>query len=139
VGNHEVTHFLELILSRREIGCLLNAFVSEAVASSPIGALRAGLALWVVDAFFMRAPDNAIRKNHRAYVMLKEKVRDLLAGDGVVADVSSFRELTLEQIGPTAFIRQDGDSDLRGQIGRRSVKGDGRHWISSESSPDSLC
>jgi len=70
--------------------------------------------------------------------MLTEKVRDLLAVDGVVADVSSFREPTLEQIGLTAFIRHDGDGDLRGQIRRRSVKGDGRDWIASESAPDSL-
>ena len=116
----------------------MNAFVGEAVASSPIGALRAGLALWVIDAFFMRAPDNAVCKYDGAYVMLTEKVRDFLAGDGVTADVCSFREPTLEQIGLTAFIRHDGDNDLRGKIRPGSVKGDGRDRVASESAPGLL-
>ena len=96
VANPEVAQFLDLFPIRREIADLLNAFVSEAVASSLIGALRAGLALWVIDAFFMRAPDDAVCKYHGAYVMLTEKVRDLLTGDGVVADVRSFRKPTLK-------------------------------------------
>jgi hypothetical protein len=124
--------------SRREIAELLNAFVSEAVASGPIGALRAGLAVWVIDAFIMRAPDNAICNYHGACVMLTEKVRDPLAGECVVADVCSFREPTLDQIGLTAFIRRVGDNDLRGKIRCRSVKGDGRDWIPSESAPGFL-
>ncbi len=126
------------IPSRSEIADLLNAFVGEAIASCPIGALRAGLALWIIDAFFMRASENAISQYHGAYLMLTEKVRDLLADDGVAPDVGSFGEPTLEQIGLTAFIRQDGDSDLCCQIRRRSVEGDGREGITSESAPDSL-
>ena len=38
----------------------LDALTSEAVAASPVRTLRAGLSFGVVDAFFVRAADEAV-------------------------------------------------------------------------------
>jgi hypothetical protein len=65
----------------------MDAFVSEAVAACPIGALWAGLAFWIIDAFLMWASEDALRSHDGQYLMLTEKVRDFLTDDEVVADV----------------------------------------------------
>ena len=42
------------------LACSLNALMGEAVASGPIGTLRARRALWIVHTFFVRASDNPL-------------------------------------------------------------------------------
>jgi len=63
----------------------------------------------------------------------RRKLRDPLPNEGVVANVSTFGEPAFEQIRLAAFIRDDGDSNFCSQICSRSVEGDRRERITSES------
>jgi hypothetical protein len=116
----------------------MDAFVSEAVAACPIGALWAGLAFWIIDAFLMWASKDALHSHDGQYLMLTEKVTDFLTDDEVVADVIATGEPAFEQIGFVAFIRDDRDSNLCSQIRSRPVEGDSGDRVASESAPDSL-
>ena len=106
--------------------------MSEAITACPVRALRAGLAIWIVDAFFVRASDDPICHHDGTYFMLTEETRDLVTDVGVVPYVGSFGEPALDQIWLVAFIWHDGDSDLRCQIRCRPVEGDRRNGIASE-------
>ena len=88
-----------------ELQSLLNLFQGKAVPTSPIWAFRAGLALWIIDAFLVRASENAIRDHYRACLMLAKKARDLFADDGIAPNVSSIGEPAFKQIRLVAFIR----------------------------------
>ena len=70
--------------------------------------------------------------------MLTEETRDLLTDDGVVSYVGAFGKPALDQIWLAAFIGKNGDSDLGGQIRRRSVEGDRPDGIPSEPAAGSL-
>lgn len=117
---------------------LLDTFVGESVAARPIGALWARLALRIINAFLMRASENAIRNHYRAYLVSTEKIGDLLTNEGVVTNVGTFGEPALEQIGLAAFTPDDGYSDFCSQIRSRSVEGDRGERIASESAPNAL-
>jgi hypothetical protein len=92
----------------------------------------------IIDAFLVRASENTVRYNDGAYVILTEKARDLVADNGIVADVGSIGEPTFDKIRLIAFIRDNGNSDLRSQIRGRAVEGDRGDRVASESASDSL-
>ena len=57
---------------------LVDAFMGEAVAARPIRAVRAGVAFGVVDAFLVRAADDAVGHDHGASLVLAKEGLDLL-------------------------------------------------------------
>ena len=65
--------------------------------------------------------------------MLSKEGKDLLADSRVSADIHFLGEPSLERIGVAAFIANDGDSDLGGEIGGWAIKGNGGGRITSES------
>jgi hypothetical protein len=95
----------------------LDAFASEAIAASPVRALRAGFSLWVVDAFFVRAADEAVGDDHRLGGVLFEEGENLLANGGVGTDVGILGEPTFKRVRLAALVTHDGNNDLGGEIG----------------------
>jgi hypothetical protein len=87
----------------------------------------------IIDAFLVRASENTVRYDDGAYVMLTEKARNLVADNGVVADVGSIGEPAFEKIGLIAFVRDNGNSDLRSQIRGWPLEGHGGDGIALES------
>jgi hypothetical protein len=74
----------------------VDALVGEAVAARPIGALRTGSAVRIIDAFFMRTAYDAVNHGHGPDLMLTEKCLDLLTNRVVVADVALLRKPALD-------------------------------------------
>jgi len=116
----------------------MDAFVGEAVAASPEWALGARFPFRVIDAFFVRAANNAISYDHGFGGVLSQKVENLLANSRVSAHIRVLGEPSLERIGVAAFVTNDCDSDLAGEIGRGAIKGNRGGWKSAESPPGFL-
>jgi len=116
----------------------MDAFVGEAVAASPERALGARFPLRVIDAFFVRTTNDAIRYDHGFCGVLSQKGENLLANSRVSPHIRILGEPSLERIGVAAFVTNDSDSDLAGEIGRGTIKGNRGGWKSAESPPGFL-
>jgi hypothetical protein len=66
---------------------------------SPEGALGTDLAFRIVDLFFVRAADDAVRDDDGPGTMLTDEGQDLFSDGRVSSNVVSFREPTLEGVG----------------------------------------
>ena len=110
----------------------LDALASEAVATSPVRTLRAGLSLGVVDAFLMRTSDKTIGDDHGLGGVLFEEGENLIANLEVGTHVEIVGEPALEWIRLAAFVAHDGDNDFRGEICGWSVEGDGGDRIAAK-------
>jgi hypothetical protein len=102
----------------------VDALAGEAVASGPVGAPRAGFSLGVVDAFFVRAADEAVGDDHGLGGMLFEEGENLLANVRVVAHIGIFGEPTFEWVRLMTLIAHDADNDLRRESGGWPIESD---------------
>jgi hypothetical protein len=117
---------------------LVDAFMGEAVAARPIRAVRAGLAFGVVDTFLVRAAHDAVGHDHRASLMLAKEDQDLLADDRIAAYIDVFGEPAFELVGRVAFVGDDGNCNLGGQVRSRAIEGNRRDRVAPESAPSTL-
>src|SRR5713226_7368252 len=104
----------------------VNALAGEAVASGPVGTLRAGFSVGIVDAFFVWAPDDSVSDNDRLDAVLFYQRDNLLANIGVLARVHVLREPAFEWLSNLAIVTKDGDNDLGGELGSRTIEAYGR-------------
>jgi hypothetical protein len=109
---------------------LVDAFMGEAVAARPIRAVRAGVAFGVVDTFLVRAADDAVGHDHGASLMLAKEGLDLLADNRIVAYIDVFGEPAFEHVGRFAFVGDDGDGNLGGQVRSRAIECNRRDRVS---------
>ena len=65
----------------------MNALVCEAVASGPIGTLRARSSFWVIRAFFMRAANNPVGHHGGTGLVGLEEGQNLLTDGGIIAHI----------------------------------------------------
>lgn len=116
----------------------LNALAREAITSGPVGALRAGLSVRVVDAFLVRATNDAVGDDHGLGSVLFEEGEYLLADSLVGADVDVLRDSAFERVRLAALIAHDGDNNFRREIGGWAVEGNGGDGIAAKSPPSFL-
>ena len=102
----------------------MDALAGETVAPRPVGALRAGFSLGVVDAFFVRAADEAIGDDHGLGGVLFEEGDNVLANGEVVAYVGIFGKPAFEWIRLVTLAAHDADNDLRGKSGCWPIESD---------------
>jgi hypothetical protein len=112
--------------------------MGEAVAARPIRAVRAGVAFGVVDTFLVRTADDAVGHDHGTSLMLAKEGLDLLADNRIAADIDAFGEPAFELIGRVAFVGDNGDGNLGGQVRSRAIEGDRRDWVALESAPSTF-
>jgi hypothetical protein len=117
---------------------LVDALMGEAVAARPIRAVRAGVAFGVVDTFLVRTADDAVGHDHGTSLVLSKEGLDLLADNRIAADIDAFGEPAFELIGRVAFVGDDRDGNLGGQVRSRAIEGDRRDRVSPESAPSTL-
>jgi hypothetical protein len=111
----------------------MDAFVGEAVAASPERALGARFSLRVIDTLFVRTTNYAISNDHGFGGVLSQKGENLLANNRVSAHIHVLGEPSFEWIGFASFVTNDSDSDLGGEIGGGTVKGNRGGRKSAES------
>jgi len=116
----------------------MDAFVGEAVAASPERALGARFPLRIINAFFVRATNDAVSYDHGFGGVLSQKGEDLLANYRVSAHIHVLGKPSFERIGIAAFVTNDSDSDLGGEIGGGAIKGNRGGRKSAESPPGLL-
>jgi hypothetical protein len=87
----------------------MNTLASEAVAP----ATEARFSFGVVDAFFVRAADDAVGDDYGLGSVLFEEGDDLLAHSGVGAHVHALGEPTFERSRLVALVAHDADDHLR--------------------------
>src|SRR5258708_18604970 len=109
--------------------------MGEAVEARPIRAVRAGVAFGVVDTFLVRTADDAVGHDHRTSLMLAKECLDLLADHRIAAYIDAFGEPAFELIGRAAFVGDDRDVNLGGQVPSRAIEGDRRDSVTPASSP----
>lgn len=102
---------------RHRVRVSMDALAREAVAPGPIGAPRAGFSLGVINAFFVRAANEAVGGDHGLGAVLFEESENLLASGGVVAHVSIFGEPAFEWVRILTLVANDADDHLRGKSG----------------------
>ncbi|SRR6266436_5693968 len=112
-------------MKRRRRVASLDAFASEAITPSPVGALRAGFSLGVVDAFFVRTADETVGNDHGLGGVLLEEGENLRANGEVGTDVGILGEPTFKRVRFAAFVAHDGGNDFCSEFGRWTVEGDG--------------
>jgi hypothetical protein len=112
---------------------LLDSFERPAVTASPVGTLWAGISFGVVDAFFVRAADDAVGNYDRPNVLCFDECSDLFSDDGIQTYIGFLREPAFERIGFEVFLFEDADCDFRGGLCSRPVEGYGRDRVSAES------
>ena len=112
---------------------LLDSFERPAVTASPVGTLRAGFSFGVVDAFFVRAADDAVGNYNRPNVLCFDECSDLFSDDRIQTYIGFLREPAFERIGITVFISEDANCNFRGGLYGRSIESDGRNRISAKS------
>src|SRR5258705_4467920 len=108
------------------------------VAARPIRAVRARVAFGVVDTFLVRTADDAVGHDHGTSLMLAKEGLDLLADNRIAAYIDAFGEPAFELIGRVAFVGDDRDGNLGGQVRSRAIEGDRRDRVSPESAPSTL-
>jgi hypothetical protein len=86
--------------------------------------LRAGFSFGVVDAFFVRAADDAVGSYNRPNVLCFDECSDLFSDDGIQTYIGFPREPAFERIGITVFISEDAPCDFRGGLYGRSIESD---------------
>src|SRR6266849_6306680 len=89
----------------------MDAFVGEAVAASPERALGARFPLRVIDAFFVRTTNDAIRYDHGFCGVLSQKGENLLANSRVSANIRVLGEPALERIRIATLGPNNGNSE----------------------------
>jgi hypothetical protein len=92
----------------------VDALAGKAVATGPVRALRAGFSLGVVNAFFVRAADEAVGNDHGLGSVLFEEGHNLLADGGVVAYVRIFGKPAFQWVWLVPLVAHDADNDLGG-------------------------
>src|ERR1700722_809637 len=91
----------------------LNPLVGKTVTSGPIGTLGARSSFRVVDAFFVRATDDAVSRDGGARCVRLEECQNLLANGGVVAHIQiAFRKPAFENIGVVIVGQDHANDDL---------------------------
>ncbi len=111
----------------------VNALVCEAVASGPIGTLRARSSFRVIRAFFVRAADNAVGHNCGAGGVRLEEGQYLLTNGGITADVQvALGEPAFEKIRLVIFGEDHAHHNLGGQRVVRSVEGHGSNRVAAK-------
>src|SRR5258708_914238 len=112
--------------------------MGKAVAARPMRAVRAGVAFGVVDTFLVRTADDAIGHDHGTSLMLAKEGLDLLADNRIAAYIDAFGEPAFELIGRVAFVGDDRDGNLGGQVRSRAIEGDRRDRVAPESAPSTF-
>jgi len=107
----------------------VDALTREAVAPSPVRALRAGFSLWVVNAFFVRATDEAVGGDHGPDAVFFEESDDFFANGGVIAHVGLFGEQAHEWIRIMTLVAHDADDHLRGKSFGWPIESDGSERV----------
>ena len=103
----------------------MHALPREAVASFPELADRAPLTL-VLDAFLMRAADDAVGHGDRQHAVTCHELQHLLGNAGVVAHVAGV-ELPVADLADFRVLgRNDADDDLAGPVRVGAIEGDRR-------------
>jgi hypothetical protein len=96
------------------------------------------VAFGVVDTFLVRAADDAVGHDHGASLMLAKEGLDLLADNRIVAYIDVFGEPAFEHVGRFAFVGDDGDGNLGGQVRSRAIECNRRDRVAPESAPSTL-
>jgi hypothetical protein len=112
----------------------LDEFMGKAVATRPERTLRARLTKRVIDAFFVRATDDAVNCNHRADRMPAEKCLDLQANHCVAANVLSLGKPPFQRIRILSLVLDDGDDHLGRQLCGGTVERHGGYGVPVQSS-----
>ena len=112
--------------------------MGEAVAARPIRAVRAGVAFGVVDTFLVRTADDAVGHDHGTSLMLAKEGQDPLADDRIAAYIDVFGEPAFELVGRVAFVGDNGDGNLGGQVRSRAIEGNRRDGVAPESTPSTF-
>ena len=87
--------------------------------------MRAGFSFGVVDAFFVRAADDAVGNYNRPNVLCFDECSDLFSDHGIQTYIGFLTEPAFERIGFEVFLFEDANCDFRGGLCSRPVEGYG--------------
>jgi hypothetical protein len=110
---------------RSFLGTSVHALTREAVASLPELADGAPRTL-IVDAFLMRAADDAVGHGDGPHAVLRYEIQHFLGDAGVVAHVAGVEFPVAHLADLLVLGRNNTDNDLAGAGRIRAVEGDGR-------------
>src|ERR1035441_7229826 len=82
--------------------------------------------------------DDAVGHDHGTSLMLAKEGQDLLADNWIAAYIDAFGEPAFELVGRVAFVGDDGDGNLGGQVRSRAIEGNRRDGVAPESAPSTF-
>ena len=128
------SHLAYSVAPRRSIlsGQGRRLHVNRTVATGPVRALRASLALGIVDPLLVRAPHHSFGHRNRAHLMASKKQGNLLECCRIVPDVAALGEPPPQRDRFGVRCNDDGDSHLAGELSVRSIEGDGADWVATK-------
>jgi hypothetical protein len=110
----------------------LDDLAAPPITVGPERTLRAFFAFRVVNAFLMRAADDAIDGHHRFGTMMIDESNDCFGDFWIDSRIGCFAEPPLNRVRVSTFVRDDANRDLRRSRVVWPVEGNRCHRIATE-------
>ena len=132
VGTRRVRNASARGWKRLPLDVSLHDLAAPPITVRPERTLHTFFAFWVVNAFLMRAADDAIDSRHRFGSMLIDESYDCFSDFRIASRIGCFAKPPLNRVGVGIFVRDDSNGDLRRSRVVWPVEGNRRHGIAAE-------
>jgi hypothetical protein len=126
-------------MERLPLDVSLHDLAAPSITVRPERTLLTFFAFRVVNAFLMRAADDAISGRHRFGTMMIDESNDCFSDFWIVSRIGCFAKSPLKRVRVSIFVRDNANRDLRRSRVVWPVEGNRCHWIAAEAFATFFC